>query len=247
MARAKNAPPLTREVIAMLSPDEREVQRQKITLTPSRSRQIDDCPASDDRVHALEYRNPDRELHEAPVFYCTRCRTIPTLGPTPQCHSGSTLTTILNNGGSQMVALELHKPESLARMRAADDLAAEIVRIARQTGYTITAEVRDRTNVMFLKHRFYPPGVPALAFGVYLRAMGRCRGDLAIPRDQSFAEAARRFNGGLFHGMYPHIRIPELEFLRYTGVVSNSVATPSAGKPTNMSDANPRQWSSATS
>lgn len=127
----------------------------------------------------------------------------------PKLYSGSTITTSINNLANMAIAIGIadraaHAPIDPQLIHAA----------AADTGYLLN-DLEPATqphDIQFLKHSpaFDTNGdmQPLLNFGVLLRASGTCKGDL--PGRGDIETRARRFQGGLIHGMFPRVDAPVL-------------------------------------
>jgi hypothetical protein len=121
----------------------------------------------------------------------------------PKLHSGSTITTIINNLACLFIMY------SISEELVDDDThaTAELInRAASKCGYLVTIDTCTHpSQLQFLKHSIVYDTrgnlQPLLNLGVLLRSYGLCKGDL--PGRGAIEPRARAFNGGLLQGMYP--------------------------------------------
>lgn len=127
----------------------------------------------------------------------------------PVLPSGSTLTTLINNIACVVAANQ---------MALRDVETEEEIRFAwKKAGYIVTlSEAKKIEEVQFLKtspcEDIYGVYRPLLNLGVFLRATGRCKGDL--PGHGDILERAKIFQASLIQGMFPRTKIPMIESLR---------------------------------
>jgi len=122
-------------------------------------------------------------------------------------YSGSTLTTFINNIASMLIALAISEGEQTE---------TGFVTSAARAGYLITLQRCDKPeDIQFLKRSpvFDASGElqPVINMGVFLRASGTCRGDLAGRGD--VCERAREFQRGLIQSTFPRMDAPFLKNL----------------------------------
>jgi hypothetical protein len=129
--------------------------------------------------------------------------------------SGSTITTAINNLANNLIAIAIsmvdwsNVPEQ--------QIIRELHIAASTCGYVVTIETCGKPgDIQFLKHSpcldVNGEHKPVLNVGVFLRASGRCRGDL--PGSGPKKERAEYFQRQLLTGMYPRVSTPFLDIMR---------------------------------
>jgi len=118
-------------------------------------------------------------------------------------YSGSVLTTPLNNVANQMIATSIlcHLSRVPPEERCIARMETLIIDAAYCVGYTVTIGVCKKVQeLQFLKHSpFYTESglTCALNFGVILRSLGQCDGDLPGSSKVSIVDRSEWFNAAL--------------------------------------------------
>lgn len=138
-------------------------------------------------------------------------------------YSGSTLTTIINNLASYLIAIGISEEiNSHPGRNTIESLMQTCKDGAARAGYLITVEQPVWTHepqapgeLQFLKHSLAEDKQgrlqPVLNFGVFLRSSGICHGRL--PRGD-IKQIGTAFQSLLLRGMYPRTHCPLLDALR---------------------------------
>jgi len=140
------------------------------------------------------------------MSYTKRSRMVLLKPDAPVLHSGSTITTAINNQANTAIAVAIVVHPHLSPVMA-----------AREAGYNITlSKCEQEEDIQFLKtspHRDEKRELqPVLNLGVLLRLSGRCKGDL--PGRGCLKKRASDFQAALLNGYMTQAKIPMVDKMK---------------------------------
>lgn len=133
----------------------------------------------------------------------------------PVLYSGSTLTTIANNGANLNIALQAIDDFHSGRVQAPDNIQLSAIKV----GYYVTFEqASSPSHIQFLKHspHLNDEGeyIPLLNIGVLARSSGSWKGDVPGKKGESIQERGFAAQSLLLKGMYPHAKVMLVEAMK---------------------------------